>query len=67
MIYEVKKDSITLDIDDNVFFDRQPAKFRELFAKLKENDSARFDNCDVLVLNNGRVIITEKMDDNGEI
>lgn len=60
MIYEVKKDEVVFEIDDNLLFDSQPQTFRRLYNDLKENDRADFDNCNVLVLATGRVIITEK-------
>lgn len=74
MIYEVKIDDITLNIDDNVFFDEQPKEFRQMYEAAQtigyvdENgdvisDNAEFDNCYVEVFENGRVIITLKQDD----
>lgn len=60
MIYKVIKDNKTFEIEDTVFFDRQPQEFRELFNKSKLGDMAEFDNCYVLVLNTNRVIISEK-------
>ncbi|MFV0310526.1 MAG: hypothetical protein ACK5KN_02615 [Dysgonomonas sp.] len=78
MIYEVIKDNITLQIDDNVFFDKQPKEFRQIYetARITEfkdedgnvintilSDNAEFDNCHVEVYENGRVIITLKQDE----
>ena len=75
MIYEVKKDDVTLEVDDNVFFDRQPKEFRQLYdnariVETKDNEgnvsgttqtnNIEFDNCYIQVYDNGRVIITEK-------
>lgn len=77
MIYEVIKDNITLQIDDNVFFDKQPKEFRQMYEAARtigyvdDNgdvivtaiaDNAEFDNCFVEVYDNGRVIITLKQD-----
>lgn len=78
MIYEVKKDTETLQIDDNVFFDKQPKEFRQLYesARIVETKDAagnvtdtiqtnniEFDNCYVEIYENGRVIITLKQDE----
>ena len=60
MIYEIKKGAKTYKVDDNVFFDKQPKAFRTAYEKLKEGDTASFDNADVIVFTNGRVIVTEK-------
>lgn len=67
MIYEVKKDEVVFEIDDNLLFDSQPQTFGRLYNDLKENDRADFDNCNVLVLATGRVIITEKTEDDGQV
>ena len=78
MIYEVKKDDVTLEVDDNVFFDRQPKEFRQLYeiariVETKDDDgnvigttqtnNVEFDNCYVEIYENGRVIITLKQDE----
>ena len=78
MIYEVKNDTETLQIDDNVFFDKQPKEFRQLYesARIVETKDAagnvtdtiqtnniEFDNCYVEIYENGRVIITLKQDE----
>ncbi|MDR1717436.1 MAG: hypothetical protein LBS20_16505 [Prevotella sp.] len=78
MIYEVKKGTETLQIDDNVFFNKQPKEFRQLYdnariVKTKGEDdnvtgtaqtnNAEFDNCFIEVFENGRVIITLKQDE----
>lgn len=67
MIYEVKKEDITLQIDDNVLFEKQPKKFRDLFNEVRDGDIADFDNCNALVLYTSRIIITIKLDKNGTI
>jgi len=82
MIYEVKKDSKTLKIDDNIFFDKQPKGFRQMYdnarmVEIKDADgnvtdtiqtnNAEFDNCFVEVYENGRVIITLKQDEDDTI
>lgn len=67
MIHKVKKDNAVFEIDDNVLFERQPKKFRELFNQSQIDNIADFDNCNVLILYTGRVIITEKIDENGVI
>lgn len=78
MIYEVKKDDVTLEVDDNVFFDRQPKEFRQLYESARivetkdddgnvigttQTDNVEFDNCYVEIYENGRVIITLKQDE----
>ncbi|MDR2002161.1 MAG: hypothetical protein LBQ74_03950 [Prevotella sp.] len=78
MIYEVIKDSITLKIDDNVFFDKQPKEFRQMYEAARTigyvdnngdvivtaiTDNAEFDNCFIEAFENGRVIITLKQDE----
>ncbi|SBW07230.1 hypothetical protein [uncultured Dysgonomonas sp.] len=78
MIYEVKKDEVTLEIDDNVFFDKQPKEFRKLYENgritdIKDedgnvistipSDNVEFDNCYVEVYDNGSIIITLKHDE----
>ena len=78
MIYQVKKGDQTLQIDDNIFFDKQPKEFRQLYdnARIVEtkdedgnvtgttlSDNVEFDNCYVEVYDNGRVIITLKQDE----
>lgn len=75
MIYQVTKGDTTLQIDDNILIDKQPAEFRQMYqaARIIEHkdedgnvtgttlsDSAEFDNCHVEVYDNGRVIITLK-------
>ena len=35
MIYEVKKDDVTFEVDDNLLFDSQPHSFRRLYNDLK--------------------------------
>ena len=51
------------EIDDLVFFDKQPRKFQNLYNELQVGGIADFDNCSVLVIHEtgGRVIITPKM------
>lgn len=61
MIYEVQKEDTILSIDDNILFDNQPKEFKDLFIELKDGGKADFDNCEVLVLYTGRVIITLKI------
>lgn len=78
MIYEVKKDTETLQIDDNVFFDKQPKEFRQLYDNARivetrdddgnvigttQTNNVEFDNCHVEIYENGRVIITLKQDE----
>lgn len=65
MIYQVKKGEVAFEIDDNMLYDKQPKQFKELFGKLKVENMADFDNCIVLVLYTGRVIITEKTEEDG--
>ncbi|MBF0649171.1 hypothetical protein IR083_10095 [Dysgonomonas sp. GY75] len=78
MIYQVKKSDIILEIDDNIFFDKQPKEFRQLYDNARivetkdekgnvtgttQTNNAEFDNCYVEVYENGRVIITLKQDE----
>lgn len=66
---------VSLEIDDNVFFDKQPEEFRQLYDSDRimetkdedgnvtgtiQKDNVEFDNCFVEVFENGRVIITLK-------
>lgn len=82
MKYEVKKGDITLNIDDNVFFDKQPKVFRQLYDSARivetkdadgnvtgtiQTDNIEFDNCFVEVFENGRVIITLKQGEDGTV
>lgn len=67
MRYEVKKGNIVLHVDDNVFFEDQPRVFRELFSQMRGGNSADFDNCNIMILDNGRVVITEKLEEDGEV
>lgn len=82
MIYQVKKGEVALQIDDNIFFDKQPKEFRQLYdsARIEEtkdedgnvtgttlSDNVEFDNCFVEVFENGRVIITLKQDEDGTV
>lgn len=82
MKYEVKKGDITLEIDDNVFFDKQPKEFRQMYESARivetkdddgnvtgtiQTDNVEFDNCFVEVYENGRVIITLKQDEDGTV
>jgi len=75
MIYQVTKGGTTLQIDDNIFFDKQPKEFRQLYdnarmVEIKDADgnvtdtiqtnNVEFDNCYIEVFENGRVIITLK-------
>lgn len=67
MIYEVKKDDATYRVDDNVLFDRQPKNIRELiYSQLKDND-ADFDNCSIIVMPTRRIVITEKLEEDGTL
>lgn len=82
MIYQVKKGEVALQIDDNVFFDKQPKVFRQLYDSARivetkdadgnvtdtmQTDNVEFDNCFVEVFENGRVIITLKQDEDGTV
>lgn len=69
MIYEVKKNDITLQIDDNVLFDKQPKEFRQMYkdARITEFDNVEFDNCYVEVNEHRRLIITYKIEEDGTI
>ncbi|GHV39650.1 hypothetical protein FACS1894179_04870 [Bacteroidia bacterium] len=67
MIYEVTKGDVALTIDDNVLFEKQPKKFRDLFNETRDGDIADFDNCNVLVLYTDRIIITIKLEEDGTI
>ncbi|GAB6120998.1 hypothetical protein [Dysgonomonas termitidis] len=82
MIYQVTKDNQTLEIDDNVFFDKQPKEFRQMYQTVRiietkdvkgnvittmQTNNAEFDNCFVEVFENGRVIVTLKQDKDATI
>ncbi|MFR0676064.1 hypothetical protein [Dysgonomonas mossii] len=68
MIYEVKKDDVTFEVDDNLLFDSQSQRFKKVYEELVTyNTQAEFDNCSVLVLGTGRVIITKKTEDDGQV
>lgn len=64
MIYEVIKDENTFEIDDNVFFDNQKESFRTAFVQSAQNNVSEFGNCSVLVFDNGKIVITPKIEDN---
>lgn len=67
MIYTIQKEEQEFEVDDNILFDKQPRKNTDLFNEIKDRDTADFDNCTVLVLHTGRIIITLKSDENGTI
>jgi hypothetical protein len=82
MKYEVKKEEKTFTIDDNVFFDKQPKKFRQAYEAARRvetkdedgnvvatvtNSYASFDNCYAEVFDNGRIIITLKEEEDGTV
>lgn len=64
MKYEVKKDGITLSIDDTVFFSEQPEEFKTLFLasvdpySIPGAESAVFDNCIVSLTELGRILFS---------
>ncbi|GEM_PF-2530305 len=79
MKYEVIKGDVKMIVNDNVFFENQSEEFRILYRQaqiieLKDNEgnvigreevrNAEFDNCLIEVFDNGRIIITQKKEDN---
>ena len=70
MIYKIKKtilpqgenesEVLVFEVDDNVFLNKQPKKFKDLFLSLQSNHTAEFDNCHVMLYpNTGRLVVTE--------
>lgn len=58
---------ITIEVDDTVFFDRQPREFRELFNELRVGDIAEFDNyIAAYIPSTGRIIMSRKEVQDGE-
>lgn len=64
MIYTVQKDNQVFEIDDNIFFDKQPKGFRDIYLSAKQGDVVEMDNCYVIVLKTGRIMITIKEENN---
>lgn len=62
MIYKVIDNGNVLEIEDMIFFHDQPQKFKEAFDSRKKNAVAKFDNCIILLLDTGRVIINMLQD-----
>lgn len=60
MTYTIQKDDQTFEVDDMVFFDDQPEAFRNAFEELRQGDMAEFDNYYSILLETGRIIITNK-------
>lgn len=82
MIYEVKKNDVTLQIDDNVLFPAQSKEFRQMYeagriVEFKDEkgkvintmltNNAEFDNCYIEVNVHGRLIISYKIKEYAEI
>ncbi len=67
MIYTIQKEEQEFVVDDNILFDKQPKKIIDLFNETKDGDTASFDNCTVLVLHTGRIIITKRLEEDGTI
>jgi hypothetical protein len=67
MKYKVKKDDVTFDIDDTVLLADQPEDFRKVFNESRQGDTAEFDNARVTLINSGRIIITLKENEDGEV
>ncbi len=65
MIYEVKKDDVTFEVDDTVLLIDQPIEFQKVFDEnLNENNVAEFDNAILVLTIFGRVLIN-KIENNG--
>lgn len=65
MIYEVKKDDVTFEVDDTVLLIDQPIEFQKVFDEnLNENNIAEFDNAILVLTIFGRVLIN-KIENNG--
>jgi hypothetical protein len=67
MKYKVTKDEQEFEVEDTVLFDDQPKAFKKAFNELKQGDTAGFDNCATTLMPSGRILITEKTEDNGTI
>lgn len=79
MKYEVIKGDVRLTVNDNIFFENQSEEFRAIYKQAQiielkddkgnvigheEVKNAEFDNCLIEVFDNGRIIITQKKEDN---
>lgn len=60
MIYKVKNDKHTYNVDDNVFFTDQEKTFKDAFESVRHGNIAEFDNCIATLLGSDRIIITIK-------
>lgn len=63
MIYDLKKGKKTYKIDDLVFLDDQPKDIKDIINDLRQDDIAEFDNARVILVNTGRVLVNEKLED----
>lgn len=57
MIYKIINNDKVLDIDDTLLFYQQPFDFKNQFEKRSKNNMAEFDNCIILLLDSGRIIV----------
>ncbi len=65
MIYEVKKDDVTFEVDDTVLLIDQSIDFQKVFNEnLNENNVVEFDNAILVLTTFGRVLIN-KIENNG--
>lgn len=75
MIYKITKtipaqvegednNTIELEVNDLIPFNRQPIEFRTLFSSISQNNIAEFDNTDVILFpESNRVIISKRQND----
>ena len=67
MIYEIRKGEKVFEVDDTVFFKDQPRKIKNAFNECMQGDNVEFDNAYIILLISGRIIITIKDDEDGEL
>jgi hypothetical protein len=67
MIYTVKKQELgfSASIDDTILMPDQPKAFRDIFNDLRQGDTAEFDDCTAFLMPSGRILFTEKNNENG--
>lgn len=67
MIYKVKKGEESYQVDDLVFFHKQPARFQAVINADRQGDTVEFDNATILLLDTGRVLVNLKPEDDEQI
>ncbi|MDU1889530.1 MAG: hypothetical protein E6767_02465 [Dysgonomonas sp.] len=51
---------LVYEVEDTKMFLKQTRKFQNKFNQIRRGNMAEFDNCTALLLDTGRIIITEK-------